>query len=87
MTTQRAAKDRTSNRTGFDLLVIPNKSLIIAGAHMSPDDIAQARSDWDAYGNVKAVDPSPRWTIALCNPKDGQGRIHAVMQIPTHAVA
>lgn len=54
---------------------------------MSPDDIAQARFDWDAYGNVKAVDPSPRWTIALCNPKDGQGRIHAVMQIPTHAVA
>ncbi|MEJ6549885.1 hypothetical protein PQI66_10045 [Corynebacterium sp. USCH3] len=54
---------------------------------MTPTDIDQARSDWDAYGNVKALDPSPRWTIALCNPKDGLGRIHAVMQIPTHAVA
>ncbi|MGV0870071.1 hypothetical protein [Corynebacterium kalidii] len=54
---------------------------------MSPEDIAQARADWADYGNRKATDPSPRWTIALCNPKGGEGQVHSVMRIPTHAAA
>lgn len=87
MMTKRTADDRTRNRTSFDLLVIPSRSLVIAGGHLSPAEVDRARSDWAAYGNSAPVDPSLRWTIAVCNPKGGEGRVHSVMQIPAYAGA
>lgn len=75
------------DRATPDLIVVPNRGLSIAGAHLTPAQAELCRADWSNYANTA---PAPEavevWTIALSNPaNDGNGTVHAAMTIPAPA--
>lgn len=80
MTTTRTTTDTLEHP--YDLIILPNRSLTISGAHMTPADTADARAAWADHGGDTCPAGDPCWTIALCNPRGDAGTIHAVIRVP-----
>ncbi|MEJ6548773.1 hypothetical protein PQI66_04365 [Corynebacterium sp. USCH3] len=65
-----------------DMILLPNQQIEIAGPHMTREMFERVRTDWMNFGTNYGGYYPEKWVLAICNPIDGQGTVHDVIEIP-----
>ena len=78
--------DGTPPNNPFDLLIIPQRQVILTAPHLTSSEAQQVQQDWRAYGNT----PPPmfengKWLIAAAHDNGGTFQITSMMSIPRAA--
>ena len=81
MAAQTSRRHPPSHRP-LDLIIVPNRGLIIAGEHLSDADAKCAVTDWRHMADNLAAHASDRWQVAVAFVDGDIARVEQTLMVP-----